>query len=80
MEEGELPDNINLFFEYSKSSIYSSAGRDDYALVGYMTCKIISDKLQYTQPDRALAYCGIGSTLFNIEEYTLATRSFLKAR
>lgn len=80
VEEGELPDNINLFFEYSKSSIYSSAGRDDYALVGYMTCKIISDKLQYTQPDRALAYCGIGSTLFNIEEYTLATRSFLKAR
>lgn len=48
VEEGELPDNINLFFEYSKASIYSSAGRDDYALVGYMSCKVLSDKLQYT--------------------------------
>jgi hypothetical protein len=32
VEERDIPDSIYLFFEYSKASIYSSAGRDDYAL------------------------------------------------
>ncbi|KRW99650.1 hypothetical protein PPERSA_03451 [Pseudocohnilembus persalinus] len=76
----ELPDNILLFFEYSKASIYSSAGRDDYALYWYMQSKSISDRLPYTNPDRSLAYCGLGSTFFNMEEYNLACRSYLKAR
>lgn len=31
----DIGDNILLFFEYSKASIYASAGRDDYALYWY---------------------------------------------
>lgn len=50
-----------MFFEYSKASVYASAGRDDYALNGYYNCKSLSDKLPYTNPDRSLAYCGLGS-------------------
>lgn len=30
-----MGENILLFFEYSKASIYASAGRDDYALHYY---------------------------------------------
>lgn len=62
----ELGENTLLFFEYSKASIYASAGRDDYALYWYFQCKYMSDKLPYTNPDRALAYCGLGSVIYNI--------------
>jgi len=40
----------------------------------------LGDKLEYTNPDRSLAYCGLGSVLYNTEEYKLALRSFLKSR
>ena len=69
-----------MFFEYYKASIYSSAGRDDYALYYFMQCKVLSDKLPYTNPDRAMAYSGLGYVLFSMEEYKMALRSFLKAR
>jgi tetratricopeptide (TPR) repeat protein len=57
-----------------------SAGRDDYALHYFMQSKFYSDKLNYTNPDRSLGYCGLGSVLFNTEEYKISLRSFLKAR
>jgi tetratricopeptide (TPR) repeat protein len=45
-----------------------------------MQCKAISDRLPYTNPDRSLAYCGLGSVLFNTEEWKISLRAFLKAR
>lgn len=39
-----------------------------------------STKLPTNNPDKALAYCGLGSVLFNMEEYEWSLRSFLKAR
>ena len=57
-----------------------SAGRDDYALYYYMQTKGISDRLPYINPDRSLAYCGLGHVLFNTEEYTMSLRAYLKAR
>jgi len=48
----------------------------------YFICKGICDKLAKISysPDRALAYCGLGSVLYELEEYALALRSYLKAR
>lgn len=45
-----------------------------------MNCKLVGDKLPYANPDRALPYCGIGCTLYNVEDYELSLRAFLKAR
>ena len=45
-----------------------------------MLCKKIGDKLSYTNPDSSLAYSGIGSTLYNCEEYELSLRAYLKCR
>ena len=57
-----------------------SAGRDDYALYYYMQAKNFSDRLPYINPDRSLAYCGLGHVLFNTEEYVMSLRAYLKAR
>ncbi|KAL4481373.1 hypothetical protein ABPG72_010526 [Tetrahymena utriculariae] len=80
IEEKDLPDQINIFFDYSKAAVYSSAGRDDYALHYLMICKQLGDRLPYSNPDRALAYSGLGATLYNCEEYEFALRCFLKCR
>jgi hypothetical protein len=37
-------------------------------------------RLSYNHPDQALPYCGIGSVLYHLEEYTFALRAYLKAR
>lgn len=76
----ELPEQIQLFFEFSAGQIYESVGRDDYALQKYLNCKAIGERLEFNNPDRALAFCGMGSVLYHMEEYKLASRCFLKAR
>lgn len=60
--------------------MYSSAGRDDYALSHLMICKSLCDRLPFSNADRALAYSGLGATLYNCEEYEMALRCFLKSR
>ena len=57
-----LSSNIDLFFEYTKATVYVSAGHDDYALESFLNCKQHTDssKMQYLSPDRALPWCGIG--------------------
>ena len=60
--------------------MYASAGRDDYSLHYFMTSKILSDKLPYTNPDRSLAYSGLGSIMYSMEEYELGIRCLLKAK
>ena len=75
-----MKENIQLFFEYSKASVYASASRDDYALYHYMECKNIGKKISDSCLDKALSYCGLGSVLYYMEEYELSLRSFLKAR
>ena len=58
--------------------MYESAGRDDLALVAYLNARLFSTKLPTNNPDKALAYCGLGSVFYNTEEYNWALRSFLK--
>ncbi len=36
--------------------------------------------MPYTNPDRSLAYSGLGSVLFSTEEFEMAMRAFLRAR
>ena len=40
----DLPEEISLFFEYSKGLVYESAGRDDYALTQFLGCRNYSEK------------------------------------
>lgn len=58
--------------------MFESAGRDDLALVAYLNARQFSTKLPTNNPDKALAYCGLGSVFYNTEEYDWALRSFLK--
>jgi tetratricopeptide (TPR) repeat protein len=46
----------------------------------YYLSKTLADKLSFDNPDRALPFCGMGCSLFNMEEYELSLRCFLKAR
>jgi hypothetical protein len=57
--------------------VYESAGRDDYALQKYMSCKSLSASLEFNNPDRALPFSGLGNVFYNMEEYEMATRCFL---
>eukprot|EP00330_Aristerostoma_sp_ATCC50986_P004357 CAMPEP_0114593760 /NCGR_PEP_ID=MMETSP0125-20121206/15354_1 /TAXON_ID=485358 ORGANISM="Aristerostoma sp., Strain ATCC 50986" /NCGR_SAMPLE_ID=MMETSP0125 /ASSEMBLY_ACC=CAM_ASM_000245 /LENGTH=232 /DNA_ID=CAMNT_0001793261 /DNA_START=1316 /DNA_END=2014 /DNA_ORIENTATION=+ len=75
----ELPEEIQLFFEYSKGLVFESAGRDDYSLNLFLSCRNICEKLPFNNPDKALAYCGLGSTLFKTFDYEWSLRCFLKA-
>jgi len=67
-----------LYFEFSSGQIYESAGRDDFALQKYLTCKTLGERIEFNNPDRALAFCGMGSVLYHMEEYKLGARCFLK--
>jgi len=80
IDNRDLPDAIELYFEYSKASVYESAGRDDLALQHFLNARVFGNKLPTNNPDRALAFCGLGLVFYNIEEYSFALRSFLKAR
>ena len=59
-------------------SVYESAGRDDLALSSFLNAKNIGNKLPSNSPDKALSFCGLGMVLYNIEEWELSLRSFLK--
>jgi len=77
----ELKSEVELFFLLAIGSIYESAGRDDLALGLYLQGRQLGeDKLMYNHPDRAIAYCGLGSVLCHSEEYGWALRCFLQAR
>eukprot|EP01015_Nassula_variabilis_P020355 TRINITY_DN3522_c0_g3_i3.p1 TRINITY_DN3522_c0_g3~~TRINITY_DN3522_c0_g3_i3.p1 ORF type:complete len:270 (-),score=49.98 TRINITY_DN3522_c0_g3_i3:87-896(-) len=78
--QGEIPDEIFLFIEFSIGSVYESAGRDDYALNQYLNCRSYTEKFDFMNPDRALPYCGLGSVFYHAEDYEWATRCFLKGR
>lgn len=78
MSGRDLTDGLELYFEFSKASVYESAGRDDLALVAYLNARQFSTKLPTNNPDKALAYCGLGSVFYNTEEYEWALRSYLK--
>ena len=58
--------------------MYESAGRDDFALQKYLNCKGLGERTEFNNPDRALAFCGLGSVLYHMEEYKLSARCFLK--
>lgn len=78
----DLPENIELFFEFMKGSLCCSIGKDDHALAAFFNCRkhIEGGKLGFVNPDRALPYFGIGEVLYEISEYEFAARAFLKAR
>ncbi len=40
----EVPENVLLFFEYSKGLVYESAGKDDNALSQYLICRNYLEK------------------------------------
>jgi len=40
----DLPEEIYLFFDYSKGLVYESAGRDDYALNQFLQCRNYIEK------------------------------------
>ena len=67
-----------LFYDLSVASVYESCGKDDLALNTYMKAKTV--KLPYNHPDRAFAFCGLGSVLFHMEEQAWALRLYLQAR
>lgn len=82
-KEWNLPEHVyneglDLYFEYQRGSVFESAGRDDLAMSSFLTAKTIAAKLPLNSPDRALAYCGLGMVLYNVEEWQLSLRCFLK--
>lgn len=48
------------------------------AMTSFLNTKNIGNKLPMNSPDRALPFCGLGVVLYNIEEWELSLRSFLK--
>jgi len=75
----EIPEEVNLFFEYAKGLVYESISRDDYALNQFLNCKSYAEKMPFNSVDRALPFCGIGSVLYKTFDYKWALRAFLKA-
>jgi tetratricopeptide (TPR) repeat protein len=78
----EFDSVAELFFEYSKGNIYLSAGRLEHAFQTFYSCRKFSDtsRLPFTNPDRSLPFYGLGEVFYEMQEYELAARSFLKAR
>jgi tetratricopeptide (TPR) repeat protein len=77
-EKAQLKSEQELFYDLSIASVYESSGKDDLALSTYMKAKAV--KLPYNHPDKAFAYCGLGSVLFHMEEPAWALRLYLQAR
>lgn len=71
---------IDLFFELTRGGIYESCEKDTLALGQYAGTKLISDRLPFNHPDRALVYCGLGSVLHHLGMPDLALRCYLMAR
>lgn len=61
-------------------NLYESLELNLMSLRYYMKAKLITDKLQLTNPDSALVYCNLGSLLIRLREYEWAFRSFWKAK
>jgi len=59
-----------------------TAGKLEYATQAFYHARKYSDtnKLPFTNPDRSLPYYGLGEVFYEMEEYELAARCFLKAR
>lgn len=77
-EERAILHEEQLFFLYTRASIFESAGRDDLAIMAYSQCRGLCDKLSFNHPDRALPFMGMGSVFYYSNEYVLALRAFLK--
>lgn len=75
-----LKADIELFFEMSKGAIFELCKKDELALAQYFSCKYLCDRLSFNHPDRALFYCGLGSTLTHLGHFNLSTRSYLMAK
>lgn len=71
-----------LFFAYSKGNVYMAAGQVEYALQAFFSCRKLADtsKIPFNNPDRSLPFFGLGEVFYELEEYEMAARSFLKAR
>lgn len=61
----DLPPSLELYFEFTKGSVYLSAGKDDYGFSCFFGARALLEKIPYLNPDRALPYCGIGEALYN---------------
>jgi len=58
-----------VYFQFTRGSVYLSAGKDDYAFAAFFGCRMWAEKMPYLNPDRALAYCGLAEAMYNAEEY-----------
>ncbi|KRX11167.1 hypothetical protein PPERSA_10934 [Pseudocohnilembus persalinus] len=79
LEDVEIEYTQELFFEYFKGQIFQSAGRNDLALSQYYICKLLSDKIPVTDPNKSLPYSGMGAIFFRLEEFELSLRCYLQA-
>lgn len=76
----ELKPEIEFFFELSKAAIYESSAKDELALSHYFYARPLLEKMQFSHPDRALLYCGLGSVLYHMGHYTESMRCYLMAK
>lgn len=78
----DMDPSAELFFEYSKGNIFLSIGQLDKALQVFLECRKFSDpsRLPFINPDRSLPYFGIGEVFYEMQEWEISARSFLKAR
>ena len=62
--------------------MYLSIGKLEYALQAFYGCRKYADtsRLPFVNPDRSLPFFGMGEVFFEMEEYELSARAFLKAR
>lgn len=77
---GTLETKDQLFFEFMTGLVFESADRNDYALKAYLNCITLSEKLSFSDPDRGLAYSGLGSVFYSMFMYDMACRAFLKSK
>lgn len=58
----EFDPAAELFFEYSKGSVYMCAGKNEYAFQQFYLCRKFADpnKIPFSNPDRSLPYFGLG--------------------
>lgn len=78
-KNGELPPEIQIYFEFVEAQVYDSIGQDMIAFSKYYLSKGLADKIGFDKPDRALPFCGMGGCLFAMEEYDMSLRCYLKA-
>jgi hypothetical protein len=57
--------------------VFDSIGKDEIAFSKYYNCMNLNKVLSDSNADKALSFCGMGCSLFNMEEYELALRCFL---